>query len=330
MRPMLVKVKTMGRGTSARMPGVSWRMLRRLLLAGILIVPFMAVILPSAVALELSTGLMPLSEASAAGKVAAVPREKPDGKDTDSDDAGGLSPTFGVGEAVNLQVYGRPELSTTLYVASDGTISVPLAGKVQIEGLQPAVAAQRVAEAFRKGKLLLDPQVTLSPALVREQKVSVLGAVRTPGRFPIESKTTVLDVIAQAGGTTEGGADVVFLLRPDSSGKINRRPVDLKGLGQTNASMSTLVLRGGDSIYVPVADQFFLNGEIKLPNAYRLEPGMRVVQAIARGGGVTPRGSSRRIEITRRKADGSYTTHDGELNDVIQANDVIRIKERLF
>jgi len=305
-------------GRFVRPPRSAWVALFALALAWLALAPVAA--------LELTTALMPLSAASAAGKAGIKTADKAPA----SADESGPSLTLDVGDAVSMQVYGRPELSLTTYVADDGTISIPLAGKVPVAGLAPADAAQRVAEAFRKGKLLIDPQVTLSPAQFRGQQVSVLGAVRTPGRFVIESKTTVLDVLAQAGGTTENGADVVLLLRPDRSGKITRHSINLKGLDRGNSPLTMMTLRGGDSILVPPADQFYINGEVKSPNTYRLEPGMKVIQAIARGGGVTPRGSSRRIEITRRKPDGNYVTHDGEPNDAIQANDVIRIKERLF
>lgn len=238
--------------------------------------------------------------------------------------------TFGSGDAVNLQVYGRPELSTSAYVAEDGTIQIPLLGRMHIAGMSPDQAGRAIAEAFRSNKFLLNPQVTVTPTQFRGPQVSVLGAVRTPGRFVIESGTTVLDVLAQAGGATENGSDVVVLLRPDRDGKISRYPIDLKGLSHDNMPLPTLTLRGGDSLYVPPAEQFYINGEVHAPNMYRLEPGMTVAQAISRGGGVTPRGSSSRIEIRRRKPDGTYVTRDGELGDAVQANDVIRVKERIF
>ena len=237
---------------------------------------------------------------------------------------------LGVGDAVSVQVYGRPELTTTTYVSDDGTIPVPLAGNVNVAGMSPAKAGQRVATALREGKYLINPQVTIFLVQFRSQQVSVLGAVRSPGRFPVESKTTVLDVLALAGGTTEGGSDRVVLLRPDRSGTLIRYPIDLKGLSGQNTPVPTLTLKGGDSIFVPPADQFYVDGEVNSPNMYRLEPGMTVAQAMSRGGGITPRGSSRRIEIKRRNPDGSYLTRDGNLSDAVQANDVIRVKERFF
>jgi polysaccharide biosynthesis/export protein len=239
--------------------------------------------------------------------------------------------TLGAGDAVSVEVYGRPELATKTNVADDGTLTVPLAGAVQVAGLSPARAGQRIAAAFREGRYLLNPQVTVSfTEEARGQQVSVLGAVKSPGRFTVGSRTTVLDVLAQAGGITEDGAGVVVLLRPDRAGKITRYAIDLKGLTQAKTAVPTLTLRGGDSLFVPPAEQFYIHGEVRAPNMYRLEPGMTVVQAISRGGGVTPRGSDSRIEIKRRRADGSYATSSAELGDTLQADDVIRVKERIF
>lgn len=246
--------------------------------------------------------------------------------------AGAAAPalTLRPGDDVALQVYGRPELALTTTVADDGTITVPLAGAIAVAGLSPARAGQRVAAAFRQGRFLVDPQVTLSLAGARGNQVSVLGAVRTPGRFVIEPRTTVLDMLAQAGGITEFGAAMVVLLRPDKTGKVTRYAIDLKGLSQGRMAVPALALRGGDSLFVPPAEQFYILGEVRAPNMYRLEPGMTVVQAISRGGGITPRGSTSRIEIKRRQPDGSYATGSARLGDALQADDVIQVKERLF
>ena len=70
-----------------------------------------------------------------------------------------------------------------------------------------------------------------------------------------------------------------------------RNPIDLKGLTDKGQATPMMVLVGGDSVFVPRAEEFFLNGEVRVPKAYRLEAGTTVVQAISRGGGVTPRGS---------------------------------------
>jgi polysaccharide export outer membrane protein len=94
--------------------------------------------------------------------------------------------------------------------------------------------------------------------------------------------------------------------------------------------LPTLTLRGGDSVFVPPAEMFYVYGEVGAPNMYRLERGMTVEQAISRSGGITDKGSRRRIEIRRHEPDGSYVTRRGELVELVRADDVIRVKERIF
>lgn len=237
---------------------------------------------------------------------------------------------LGIGDAVSVQVYGRPELSVTTYVGDDGSMPVPLAGNVAVAGLAPAKAAEKIAAAFRQRQLLVDPQVTVFLVQSRSQQVSVLGAVRSPGRYGVESTTTVLDVLAQAGGIADNGGTTVVVMRPDDAGRLTRHVTDLQGLGDSDRELPLLTLRGGDSVFVPGAEQFSIYGEVNTPNIYRLDPGMTVVEAITRGGGVTPRGSRSRVEIRRVKPDGSFETRSAALDDRIEPNDVVRVKERLF
>lgn len=237
---------------------------------------------------------------------------------------------LGPGDAVSLSVYGRPELSLTSYVADDGTLQVPLAGPVQVRGLSPAAGGRRIAEAFEKRQLLVDPQVTLFLVESRSQQVSVLGAVRAPGRYGVVSSSTIIDVLALAGGIAEEGGTQVIVVRADADGAIQRYPLDLAGLGGRGSALPSLTMQGGDSVFVPVAAQFSIYGEIATPNLYRLTPGMTVVEAISLSGGVTPRGSRNRVEIRRRMPDGGYRTTAASLEDRVEPDDVIRIKERLF
>jgi polysaccharide biosynthesis/export protein len=237
---------------------------------------------------------------------------------------------LGPGDSVSIQVYGQPDMATTVYVSDDGTIPVPLAGPVQIAGLSPAEASQRIEKALKDGKFLVHPQVTLTVMVSRSQRVSVLGQVGKPGVYPIESNTTIFDLLAMAGGALETGSDEIFLLRKDASGTLQRYPINLKGLDNAKNAIPAQALRGGDSILVPKAEQFYIYGEITSPKKYRVEPGMTVVQAIAVAGGVTVRGSERRVDIKRLVADGKYVTVKAKLNDLVKPDDVIHVKESIF
>lgn len=70
---------------------------------------------------------------------------------------------------------------------------------------------KRIEKTLRDRGILLDPHVTISVVQSRSQRVSVLGEVGAPGRYPVESNTTVFDLLAQAGGTTENSADVIYI-----------------------------------------------------------------------------------------------------------------------
>jgi polysaccharide export outer membrane protein len=240
--------------------------------------------------------------------------------------------TLGPGDQVKMDVFGRPEMDSTLYISEDGTIRIPLAGAVNIGGLSPVQAAQKVEAALKSGQYLVDPHVTFTVVNSRSQRVSVLGEVRAPGRYTIESNTTILDLMAQAGGANEKASDTIYILRTDSSGNLQRFPVDLKGTMNAQDSTPAVLqtLHSGDSIFVPAASQCYMAGEVRTTGPMRLDSGMTVLQAIARAGGVTDRGSTRRVTIKRRDAKGQYAVFTAKPDDKIQPEDVITVKERIF
>jgi polysaccharide export outer membrane protein len=237
---------------------------------------------------------------------------------------------LGPGDSVTLHVFGQPDMDTVLGIADDGTIRIPLAGAIQVGGLSAESAARRVEKAFKDGGYFVDPHVTLTVTQSLSQRVSVLGEVRTPGRYPVDSKTNIIDLLAQAGGETEFASDTVFVLRTDAAGAVKRYPVNLKGLADAGASAPTQLLRGGDSVYVPRAEQFFILGEVQKPSMYKLEPNLTVLQAISLAGGVTAKGSDRRVEIKRAGKNGQQVVIKPKPNDLVQPDDVIRVKESIF
>jgi polysaccharide export outer membrane protein len=232
------------------------------------------------------------------------------------------------GDSVNVQVFGQPD-TANVYVADDGTITVALVGNVQVAGLSPADAAARVAKALKDGGYFVDPRVTVVTQ-PRSQVVTVLGEVHTSGRFPITPGTTILDLLAQAGGVRETASDMGYVQRRDDSGHIARYPVKLNGLTEIKDSLPTSTLLGGDTLVVPAAEHYYVNGEVTMPGKYYIEPGMTVMQAIIHAGGITERGSEHRIEVKRLEKDGQYKVIHPKPGDPIQADDVIRVKESIF
>lgn len=237
---------------------------------------------------------------------------------------------LGPGDSVSIQVYGQPDMTTTVYVADDGTVHVPLAGSVQISGTTPIEAAQRIQKALKDGGYFVDPHVTVTLVQSHSQRVSVLGEVKQPGSYAIDPTTTVFGLIAQAGGENENGADIVYVRRRDAHGNLVSYPVNLKGLAASQNTLPNQQLQGGDELFVPQAQHFYIYGEVNAPNMYKLEPGMTVLEAIARAGGITARGTERRLEVKRLGKDGQYVVTKMKPNDLVQPDDVIRVKESIF
>ncbi len=233
------------------------------------------------------------------------------------------------GESITVQVVGQPD-ATSVYVSDDGTINVPLVGNVQVAGMTPTLAAEKVAKALKDGGYFVNPHVNIV-AQPRSQVVTVLGEVRNTGRFPINPGTTIMDLLAQAGGLKETAGEVGYVIRKDDSGKSNRYPVKLNDIVDIKDQLPTSTLLGGDTLLVPVAETYYVIGEVHSPGKFYLDKtAMTVEQAILRAGGITDKGSEHRIEVKRLKSDGTYKVVHLKPGDSIQGDDVIKVKESIF
>jgi polysaccharide export outer membrane protein len=227
------------------------------------------------------------------------------------------SEKLGIGDAVHVTVHQQTDLTTDARINERGTIAMPLIGEVKIAGLSPAEAAGTIGEGLKKGEFLKNPQVTVAITTLRSRQVSVLGLVARPGRYPLDDANPNLsDIIAAAGGITAGGAEKVIVLRDGKEQKID--------------VFKPFALQAGDTVNVERAPVFYIYGEVTRGGAYPLVPDMTVVQAIAAGGGITPRGSDRRLKLRRQAPGGKLVETDARLHDRIKADDVIFVKEALF
>jgi polysaccharide export outer membrane protein len=165
---------------------------------------------------------------------------------------------------------------------------------------------------------------------VRSRQVSVLGQVARPGRYPLDDTSSNLtDILALAGGVSPGGDDnVTVMLTRD--GKTIKREINVPTMYRTGDLSRNIQLENGDTIFVQRAPVFYIYGEVQRAGSYRLEQAMTVMQALSVGGGVTPRGTDSGLKIRRRAPDGSFKTISAQLTDMVQADDVIYVRESLF
>jgi polysaccharide export outer membrane protein len=244
--------------------------------------------------------------------------------------AAGSEYKLGPGDQIRVQVFQNPDLTVEARVSEQGTISYPLVGSVNIGGSTIGQAEQKIAGALKSGNYLKQPQVNIVLLQVRGSQVAVLGQVQKPGRFPLETSTTrVSDLLAAAGGVTPMGDDTL-IVTGTRSGQPFRKVIDIPGLFLNQRSSEDIVVQGGDTIFINKAPVYYIYGEAQKPGPYRIERGMTVQQALAQGGGPTPRGSTSRLRLTRTTPDGKQIESDARLTDPVLPNDVIYVRESLF
>lgn len=156
-----------------------------------------------------------------------------------------LSETINLGDTIGVSVAGQPQLSGQLVVAADGTVSLPEAGAVSVVNLTAAQAATALSGALQR--LIQTPQVSVALTLQRID-VSVLGEVRAPGQYQLNTGDGVVALIARAGGLGEfANGDAIYLVRSSEPKRIRFRMRDLLRGG---SSATAFALRDGDLIIV--------------------------------------------------------------------------------
>jgi len=190
---------------------------------------------------DLETGALPQPTASAEGKAAA--RMLAD-RVTKANVPGEQAYLIGPGDVVDVTVFNVPELAKTLAVSEVGTINFPLIGDTPAAGRTARQLEQELATKLGR-KYLRDPQISVQVKEYKSQRVTVGGAVKKPGVYPIQSKLTLLQAIATAQGLQETAETTVLVFR-SSNGKRSGAKFDIASVrsGQTPDP----VLKAGDLI----------------------------------------------------------------------------------
>lgn len=236
-----------------------------------------------------------------------------------------------------VTVFSEPQLSGKFRVEADGQFGYPFLGRIQAAGTTAAEIAEVLTRRLSDG-YLRNPQVTVDVDQFRSQSVFVMGEVRSPGRYTLSGQVTLLEALAQAGSATAAAGAEVLILHPKEAARnmpaqpgdgdadierINLRDIESGKLSQNVA------LHDGDTVFVPRAERFYVTGFVRNPGYYVLEPHMTVLQAISTAGGVTERGSNRRVRITRI-VDNERREFDAQLTDIVQPGDTINVRQRIL
>ena len=244
----------------------------------------------------------------------------------------------GIQDVLKVTVFDEPTMSGSYRVDSDGSFQYPMLGRVAAAGLKPRDIAESLKTKLEDG-YINRAQVTVDVEQFRSRSVFIVGEVRSPGKYPMSGSMTLIEALAAAGSTTANASTEVLILRPRSSGA--SQPLTPDQLDQANVSRVSLAdlqlgrlsenvsLMEGDTIFVPKAEKFFVTGQIKSPGAYTYERGLTVLQAISLAGGLTDKGSNRRIKVIRG-VKGKKVEQGIDLHDAIEPGDTLVVPQRLL
>jgi polysaccharide export outer membrane protein len=165
--------------------------------------------------------------------------------------------TLTLADKLRIAVYQEDDLTSIVRIDARGQVNLQLLGLITIGGMTVIEAQAAIENAYKEGRYLRNPQVTISVEEYATREVSIQGQVRTPARYslPPESTYTVVELVTKAGGITDigkGTAVVITRIMPDGTKKIFTVDVDsiIKGKKKNDKSEDFL-LQAGDNVYVP-------------------------------------------------------------------------------
>jgi polysaccharide export outer membrane protein len=265
-------------------------------------------------------------------------------------------------DVIDVVVLGQPSLSADFVVDKDGGINYPLIGRVEAAGLSPSELAAKLQSLLGAG-FIRRPEVNVRVKEYRSRPVMVLGEVAKPGIYSLKGDRSLITILAAAGGLASNAGHEVMVARPPLGSEAQAieqfssvpivpglsdvarlpnadelPPGALEGSDVFKASFRELmkgnaeenvILEGGDLIYVPRAAQIFVSGQAARPASFKFIDGMTVQDALQLAGGISERGSIKRLKIVRFE-DGKRREIKAQLTDLLQPGDTLQVGERFF
>jgi polysaccharide export outer membrane protein len=147
-------------------------------------------------------------------------------------------------DVLDISVFRVPELTKTVQVDESGTVNLPFIGEILAAG-RTAKQLEHDLTARLAIQYVKNPQVTVYVKEYRSQHVTVTGAIKTPGVYPISGKTSLMDVVASAGGLNDISDSTVLVLR-ERDGKRSAAKFDVSAIQKGTADDPAL--QSGDDV----------------------------------------------------------------------------------
>lgn len=249
---------------------------------------------------------------------------------------------IGAKDLLEIKVLGEDKLSTTVRVSEDGKITFPYLGEIQVDGLTAAQLEKTLSRLLEE-KYIINPQVKVSIKEFRSKRVSILGAIGKQGSYELLGRTTLLEILAEAGGLARDAGKEIIIIRQQADGSNVSLRISVEDLMQKGEAKLNMVLEPNDIINIPADQivQIYVYGQVKSPGVIQVLKSNipTLVRAIAQAGGFTERAAKGSVVIRRKDALGNEkeikvnvkNIQKNKAKDVqLQPDDIVFVPETIF
>ncbi len=156
---------------------------------------------------------------------------------------------IGPGDSLDINVWKEPDFSRVVVVRPDGKITLPLIGDVMASGLTANQLQEKLEKLLKEYVEI--PKVSVSVTAAHNMKIYLLGNVAHPGEIELTKPITVLEAISIAGGLNEWAKQSDLRLMRKINGQLKTYRIDYKAIIDGRDPSQNIVLKPGDTIYVP-------------------------------------------------------------------------------
>lgn len=209
---------------------------------------------------------------------------------------------LGVGDLIEVSVFGVPDLSTKTRVSGSGDIYLPLVDYVHIAELTTDEAQEVIQKRLEDGGFVRGPHVSIFVDESASQGITMLGEVSKPGSYPAIGDRRLFDLISAAGGLTDkAGRNVTIERRGNADQKVELQ----LSSNLTEDMQQNVDVFPGDTIIVSRAGIIYVVGDVARPSGFLIEDNsITVLKALALAGGNTRTSSLGKTKILRQTPNG--------------------------
>jgi polysaccharide biosynthesis/export protein len=248
----------------------------------------------------LPTVVAPVPANPPANQSAAPPSVNPNSQTPTPQILAGSNVKLGVGDLIDINVYGVPDLTTRIRIGESGDIYLPLIAYVHVADLTTDEAQDLIQKRLDDGGFVRNPHVSIFVDESASQAINVLGEVNHAGPQPAIGDRHLLDVISTAGGLTDRAGRLVTIQHRDGQKTELQLTANLAEDTKNNVE-----ILAGDTVLVSRAGIVYVVGDVTHPSGFSIEDNsLSVLKALALAGGGTRTSALKKTRILRQTPSG--------------------------